>query len=249
MGPCRRSTESTARRLVLVVAHVHSSEYLMGALGSTRSSRQPALLQCAVHGSLGCMPPRKDYDRVRASVGTNGCAAAYPFGTLSSNECPPNSVRIVSEAACQTAAAALGKEYRMRVSLSTTPRGCYANTVYFFLNDNPVGAAHSNFRLVCSAATAAPTNAGFTYAPTGALAYRTGLAYKPTLPAYILACATSLPYQPSRPTSLPFHSYCSRAVVRSERRRRASRLRAGCAASPIGTESVRACRAQERRLR
>jgi hypothetical protein len=128
------------------------------------------------------MPPRRDCDGLHATVGTNGCAAAYPFGTLGSNECPPNSVRIVSEADCQTAAAALGQTYQIRVSLPTTPRGCYRNTFYFFFNDDPAGAAHSNFRLVCSAATAAPTNLGFTYAPTGAPARPPSLPYQPSPP-------------------------------------------------------------------
>ena len=88
------------------------------------------------------------------------CAGAYVSGAAGSNECPAGSVRIETEAACRTAAAAAGKTFSAVVTSSTAPRGCY----YFTTNSNAwfnthaVGAGNSNTQLLCPAAatTGAP---------------------------------------------------------------------------------------------
>ncbi len=83
-------------------------------------------------------------------------------GAGGSNECPPGSLRIETEAACRTAAAAAGKPVaevfgnKFVVSYDWLPRGCYFvnsnNHAYF--NTHPVGGAgQPNFRLLCAAVT------------------------------------------------------------------------------------------------
>ncbi len=85
------------------------------------------------------------------------CAGACVFGDEGSNECPAGCVRIETEAACRTAAAAAGKtvssffvqtDYR-------APRGCFymtsTNNAYF--NPHPVGAGNSYYLLLCAAVT------------------------------------------------------------------------------------------------
>ncbi len=76
-------------------------------------------------------------------------------GDSGSNACPAGSVRIETEAACRTAAAAAGKGLASTFvgNFSTTPRGCY-----YTINDNalfnthPVGAGKVGSRLLCAAA-------------------------------------------------------------------------------------------------
>ncbi len=78
------------------------------------------------------------------------------YGAAGSNACPAGSVRIETEAACRTAAAAVGK--RTGSDFVETdpdyPRGCYyftgSNRVYF--NDVAVGAGYSSYQLLCAAA-------------------------------------------------------------------------------------------------
>ncbi len=81
------------------------------------------------------------------------CAGAYVSGAAGSNECPAGSVRIETEAACRTAAAAAGKTFASVVTLSTAPRGCYyvtsSNNAYF--NTHAVGAGVSSRQLLCAA--------------------------------------------------------------------------------------------------
>jgi len=82
------------------------------------------------------------------------CAGAYVSGAAGSNECPAGSVRIVTEAACRTAAAAAGKtpsSYFVE-TYSTYPRGCYyyTTTNYACLNTHAVGAGYSGYQLLCS---------------------------------------------------------------------------------------------------
>jgi hypothetical protein len=85
------------------------------------------------------------------------CAGAYVSGAAGSNDCPAGSVRIETEAACRTAAAAAGKTpaYSFVETYAAYPRGCYYftsnNEAYF--NADPVGAGGSGLQLLCAAVT------------------------------------------------------------------------------------------------
>ncbi len=85
------------------------------------------------------------------------CAGAYVFGSAGSNACPAGSVRIETEAACRTAAAAAGKtiwESYFVVTVTYSPRGCYHNTYnYAYFNRDAVGAGNSDAQLLCAATT------------------------------------------------------------------------------------------------
>jgi hypothetical protein len=93
------------------------------------------------------------------------CAGAYVSGDLGSNACPAGSVRIETEAACRTAAAAAGKtagssSLPFVETDSRYPRGCYyANDAY--LNTHAVGAGWWGAQLLCAAlvTTGAPLHA------------------------------------------------------------------------------------------
>ncbi len=84
------------------------------------------------------------------------CTGAYVSGDRGSNTCPAGSVRIVTEAACRTAAAAAGKTVSSDfVETSPNfPRGCYYYTSgigYAYFNTDAVGAGNSNTQLLCAA--------------------------------------------------------------------------------------------------
>jgi hypothetical protein len=85
------------------------------------------------------------------------CAGAYVSGAAGSNACPAGSVRIETEAACRTAAAAAGKTVGSPFveTLSTYPRGCYyiTGTNEAFFNAHAVGAGYS-LQLLCAALVA-----------------------------------------------------------------------------------------------
>jgi hypothetical protein len=99
------------------------------------------------------------------------CAGAYVSGPLYSNECPAGSVRIETEAACRTAAAAAGKriDSSFVVTDSGYPRGCFSTGCdpvdpicnYAYFNAHPLGAATTGYRglqldgprLLCAAVT------------------------------------------------------------------------------------------------
>jgi hypothetical protein len=94
--------------------------------------------------------------RPRAARAVLSCAGAYVSGDAGSNECPAGSVRIVTEAACRTAAAAAGKTpSSVFVETDPTyPRGCYYYTGgigYAYFNTHAVGAGSSNAQLLCAA--------------------------------------------------------------------------------------------------
>jgi hypothetical protein len=76
-------------------------------------------------------------------------------GAAGSNECPAGSVRIVTEAACRTAAAAAGKPVPSSETFSYLPRGCYhgASDNIVAFNTHAVGAATPHYRLLCAAVT------------------------------------------------------------------------------------------------
>jgi hypothetical protein len=98
-------------------------------------------------------------------VAVLSCAGAYVSGDLGSNACPAGSVRIETEAACRTAAAAAGKTAwsTFVVTYSDFPRGCYyytgLNDAYF--NTHAVGAGNCYTQLLCAAlaTTGAPPHA------------------------------------------------------------------------------------------
>ncbi len=108
-------------------------------------------------GSLACAAAAA---RPRAARAVLLCAGAYVSGAAGSNECPTSSVRIATEAACRTAAAAAGKTFGSTSVDKDYPRGCYIwtidNTAYF--NPHAVGAGDSYTQLLCAAAgtTGAP---------------------------------------------------------------------------------------------
>ncbi len=86
-------------------------------------------------------------------------------GAAGSNECPAGSVRIVTEAACRTAAAAAGRTAGLPFVETTSayPRGCYyasssasAYNNYAYFNPDPVGRGDSVFRLLCAVTSGAP---------------------------------------------------------------------------------------------
>ena len=100
-------------------------------------------------------------------------AGAYAVGTLGSNECPTDYIRIEAEGACQIAAAAAGQAYRGSVTdgYSSWPGGCFSFTlttgswsVYF--NMAATGAGHPSSKLLCSGARslARPSCVLFVYA-------------------------------------------------------------------------------------
>ena len=90
------------------------------------------------------------------------CAGAYAFGTLGSNECPTNYIRIEAEGACQIAAAAAGQAFHYSQTNDHYPRGCYSYTptgLYIenflsgvFFNMATFGAGQSDSKLLCSGA-------------------------------------------------------------------------------------------------
>jgi hypothetical protein len=89
------------------------------------------------------------------------CAGAYVSGAAGSNACPAGSVRIETEAACRTAAAAAGKDADPSYFAGTfpnVPRGCYyvTSTNDAFFNPHAVGAGTSTSQLLCAVTTGAP---------------------------------------------------------------------------------------------
>ena len=99
----------------------------------------------------------------RAARAVLSCAGTFVSGDLGSNECPAGSVRIVTEAACRTAAAAAGKTLYSPfvVTYPARPRGCtYTSTNDAYFNTHAVGAGgYSGAQLLCAATvtTGAPT--------------------------------------------------------------------------------------------
>ena len=77
-------------------------------------------------------------------------------GAAGSNECPAGSVRIETEAACRTAAAAVGKNVLSDLPFVETfsyfPRGCAYGTIsnWAFFNPHAVGAGHLGRQLLCA---------------------------------------------------------------------------------------------------
>ncbi len=100
------------------------------------------------------------------------CAGAYAFGTLGSNECPTNYIRIKGTGHCEIAAAAAGLAYKGVVGESGYPRGCFAIPlrsgiwgVYF--NMDTTGAGEEDSKRLCYGARflARPSWVLFVYTP------------------------------------------------------------------------------------
>ncbi len=94
-------------------------------------------------GSLDCTAAAAS---PRAARAVPSCAGAYLSGAAGGNQCPAGSERIVTEAACRTAAAAAGKTpYSSFVRTSPdVPRGCYyESTNIAAFNTHAVGAGYS----------------------------------------------------------------------------------------------------------
>ncbi len=95
----------------------------------------------------------------RAARAVLSCAGTFVSGDLGSNECPAGSVRIVTEAACRTAAVAAGKTLYSPfvVTYSARPRGCsYTSTNDAYFNTHAVGAGFSYEQLLCATTGAPP---------------------------------------------------------------------------------------------
>ncbi len=115
------------------------------------------------------------------------CAGAYGVGTLGSNECPTNYIRIEAEGACQIAAATAGQWYGGTVTFSTYPRGCYSYTRAGTFSDNllsgvyfnmaTTGAGQSDSKPLCYGARflARPSWVLFVYTPGYLLVSPTGI--------------------------------------------------------------------------
>jgi hypothetical protein len=91
------------------------------------------------------------------------CAGAYVLGRILSNDCPPGSVRIETEAACRTAVAAAGKTVGSPfvVTYSSDPRGCYSylsNIANF--NTHAVGVGNEYALLLCAAVSTGASRSG-----------------------------------------------------------------------------------------
>jgi hypothetical protein len=118
----------------------------MGTPGYSRGTARVTVVQWLLRHGRG------------AARAVPSCAGAYVSGAAGSNVCPAGSVRIEAEAACRTAAAAVGKTIRESIFLETAsdyPRGCYyfttGNCAYF--NTHAVGAGRSTSQLLCAAMT------------------------------------------------------------------------------------------------
>ncbi len=92
------------------------------------------------------------------------CAGVYVYGAAGSNECPAGSVRIETEAACRTAAAAAGMTVGSEFveTASDYPRGCYyyyhsqsygSSSIGPYFNADAVGAGNDDTQLLCAADT------------------------------------------------------------------------------------------------
>ncbi len=104
-------------------------------------------------------------ERTAAAVGRGlrgavaSCAGAFVSGASGSNVCPAGSVRIETEAACQTAAMSTGKNENVFVldeslGASASPKGCSYVGNYTLFNPHAVGAGERYSQLLC--ATGAP---------------------------------------------------------------------------------------------
>jgi hypothetical protein len=105
--------------------------------------------------------------RRRAARAGLSCTGACVSGVAGSNECPAGSVRIATEAACRTVAAAAGltpSSFGFVLTNPYAPRGCYYHSTsnrisVAYFNTHAVGAGDSIYRLLCAITNGAPPRA------------------------------------------------------------------------------------------
>ena len=100
--------------------------------------------------------------RARGPLRAPFCAG-FVDGADNTNACPSGSSKIVSEAACASAAAAVGRTYSGSLTDAIRPSGCYTatgvTTSSVFFNADPTGAANAITRPLCAGAAATSTAA------------------------------------------------------------------------------------------
>ena len=81
--------------------------------------------------------------------------AGFVLGSFNTNFCPPDTSKIVLEAACASAAVALSRTYVGSEMSADVPSGCYIanNSVYF--NGHPTGAPMDAIQPLCAGAPTA----------------------------------------------------------------------------------------------
>jgi hypothetical protein len=101
-----------------------------------------------------CGVARRAGGRLRAPL-----CAGFADGADNTNACPPGFSKMVSEAACGSAAALLGRPYRGTETFDSFPSGCYYlggfGSLVFF-NLHPTGAPSANVKPQCAGAAAKP---------------------------------------------------------------------------------------------
>ena len=106
-----------------------------------------AMAQCAAFGS----PTQPVCVCVCARPRARVCAE-YFIQPADSNDCPAGWMRIETEAACRTAAAAMGVFFAIVETEPAWPRGCYRlDVAQMFFNIDLVGAGNSRAQLLCGA--------------------------------------------------------------------------------------------------
>ncbi len=81
------------------------------------------------------------------------CVDTYFDGASNTNACPPFYSKIVSEAACASAAGALGSGRRYiegNWTMASYPSGCLAVDSLVYLNGHPTGAPNPYVKPVCA---------------------------------------------------------------------------------------------------
>ena len=88
------------------------------------------------------------------------CCAAFELGSTGSTACPASYGKLVTAAACEAAAGAVGTKYGGSGAYSSYPYGCYwhAITGRVYYNSNAAGVGNAFAQALCSGAarTSAP---------------------------------------------------------------------------------------------
>jgi hypothetical protein len=168
--------------------------------------------------------------RPRAARAMLSCAGAYVSGAAGSNECPAGSTRIVTEAACRTAAASAGMTFGSTSVEANYPRCCYyyisptdilAIDITAYFNTHAVGAGEASSRPLCAAVatTGAPLRAPCGSAgPTGERRVWCGTMHRQTYGALTRYCTEARGQRVSRSCASARFSGCvpqRRAVHRT----------------------------------
>jgi hypothetical protein len=100
-----------------------------------------------------CGVARRAGGRLRAPL-----CAGFKDGADNTNACPPGFSKIVSAAACASAAGVLGRTYGGIVNIADVPSGCYAATIVVnvLFNAHPTGAPTIFLKPQCAGAAAKP---------------------------------------------------------------------------------------------